>query len=173
MSKGKVNLNRVVFLLGGQDLEMKEIEKILQVNGISYYDKGLSWGAKLSAYQDLFDDVHHFVAVELAEDCEPPRNYTVIDHHNERAHLPASIEQAAQLIGVQLTRFQHLVAANDKAFIPGMIKAGASQDEIDEVRRMDRQAQGVTKEDEWLAEKSIVENMTQKGDLRIVESKTP
>lgn len=173
MSKEKIDLSNVVFLLGGHDLEMKEIEKILLANKITFHDKGLAWGAKLSAYQDVFDDVHHFVAVELSEDCVPPRHYTVVDHHNERSHLPASIEQVAEHLGIELSHFQKLVAANDKAFIPGMIEAGASLDEIDEVRRLDRQAQGVTEEDERLAEISIGENLNQTNNLIIVESLTP
>ena len=39
-----------LFLLGGHDLEMKEIEKILIQNKQDYLDNNLSWGAKWSDY---------------------------------------------------------------------------------------------------------------------------
>ena len=49
MSKKKV------FLLGGYDLEMLEIKKILDSKNVEYKDKNLSWGAKLSDYQDILE----------------------------------------------------------------------------------------------------------------------
>ena len=49
-----------------------------------------------------------------------------------------------------------LVAANDSRYIPGMIKLGASREEIDDIRRADRAAQGVSEgDDERLAEESL------------------
>ena len=39
---------RNVFFLGGIDLEMKEIEKILLQNGEKFFNKSLGWGAKVS-----------------------------------------------------------------------------------------------------------------------------
>ena len=41
-----------LFLLGGQDLEMLEIKKLLERENIAYKDKNLKWGAKLSDYQN-------------------------------------------------------------------------------------------------------------------------
>ena len=66
-----------------------------------------------------------------------------------------------------------LVAANDAGYIPAMQALGATEDEIIEIRRRDRAAQGVTEDDELLAEKSIAENLTLCGDLLIVRSMTP
>jgi len=166
------SMGKTIFLLGGLDLEMVEIQKILESNKIKFVNRNLQWGAKLSAYEDVFDDTHNFVTVELIEDCTPPLNYTQIDHHNEKSHLPSSIEQVAKLLGVELTRFQSLVAVNDRAYIPGMINAGATQAEIENIRKLDREAQGVTENDEKLAEESILKNLSKTGSLTIVESLT-
>jgi hypothetical protein len=163
----------LVFLLGGYDLEMLEIKKILDSKNITFHDRKLSWGARLSAYQDVFDDQNTFVAVELIEDCLPPKHYIQIDHHNEKSHLPASIEQAAKLLSIELNRFQKLVAANDRGYIPALKSAGATSVEINQIRRHDRTAQGVTEKDEELAELSIKRNLEQFGSITIVESLTP
>lgn len=65
------NIN-YLFLIGGYDLEMLEIIKILEEKGLQYVDKKLSWGAKLSAYKDFFDLDGTFVGIELVEDVKPP-----------------------------------------------------------------------------------------------------
>lgn len=168
--EGVNNPNRYVFLLGGHDLEMEEIANILIANKIIYHDRGLEWGAKLSAYADLFDDTTHFVGVELTEDIPPPRHYTRIDHHNELGHLPSSIEQVAALLELELTREQQLIAANDRGYIPAMEQMGASRQEIEEIRRRDRKAQGVSEEDERLAEIAISNNLEKRGELTLVEA---
>ena len=50
-----------------------------------------------------------------------------------------------------MSREQILVAANDKGYIPQMILEGASELEISQIRRADRQAQGITPEEEKIA----------------------
>ena len=65
----------------------------------------------------------------------------------------------AKILGIELTREQKLIAANDSRYISGM-KAFclcATKEEIDEIRAKDRKAQGVTQEDEELALQSINE----------------
>jgi hypothetical protein len=146
-----------VFLLGGHDLEMLTIKQLLIANGFSeeknIADLNLKWGAKLSEYQNLFNDDQTFVGIELIQDIDPPPHYLNIDHHNENANKPSSIEQVAELVGIELTREQQLIAANDKGFIPAMEIFGATHEEIADIRRRDRKAQGVTKEDERLGER--------------------
>jgi hypothetical protein len=151
------------FLLGGQDLEMQEIRKLLESTGLKegkdFIDKNLKWGAKLSEYTKNFHHTRINVCIELTEDSIPPKRYLRIDHHNELTTNEASIEQIAKLLNMQLNRWQKLVAANDKNFIPGMISIGASKEEIQEVRLADRKAQGATPLDELLAEQSISQNL--------------
>jgi len=147
--------SKYLFLIGGYDLEMLEIINILEANGLQYVDKKLSWGAKLSAYQDFFDSDGTFVGIELIEDIETPTKYVAIDHHNERSREPASIEQVAELLGIELTYYQQIVAANDKGYIPAMRAIGASEAEIQSIRRKDRAAQGVTEQDELWGEEAV------------------
>ncbi len=171
------------FLLGGYDLEMIEIKNILDKYiedqnseySIQYFDKNLSWGAKLSAYSDIIRELQssNIVGIELIEDIKPPDNYIDIDHHNEKSNQPSSIEQVADLLGITLTRRQQLIAENDKGYIPAMMNFGATEDEINEIRRADRKAQGVSEEDEKLAVESIENQHTILDSIHIIKSMTP
>jgi hypothetical protein len=161
------------FLLGGYDLEMLEIRKILEAEEQMYIDLKLAWGAKLSAYSAYLNDTGHFVGIELVEDMEKPRHYKAIDHHNEYSGNPSAIEQVADLLNIELNWYQKLVAANDKSYIGGMDAMGATQDEIAEIRKADREAQGVTAYDEEMAKKSIKHYLERLHDLLLVEALTP
>jgi len=158
----------MIFLLGGYDLEMITIKKLLEDNGITYIDKNLSWGAKLSDYKDEFSTNKQIYGIELEEDITPPKNYSSIDHHNQNSHMPSSLEQVAKILNIKLSRDQQLVSANDSGYIKGMQNICATQDEIENIRRRDREAQGVTQKDENLATKSIVNSNT-----HIIYSLTP
>lgn len=158
----KMNPHRV-FLLGGYDLEMLTIKQMLEgKEDCIIMDKHLLWdNARLSAYKDalsIFAD-YEIYGIELQEDSSLPLNYHRIDHHNDWADKPSSLEQVAEILGEMLSRYQQLVAANDRGYIPAMLALGASQEEIDDIRRKDKEAQGVTEEDEALAEKAIAENL--------------
>ncbi|MEZ4885622.1 MAG: hypothetical protein R3E32_12890 [Chitinophagales bacterium] len=152
-----------LFLIGGHDLEMLEIIQILERNELPYIDKKLTWGAKLSAYKELFDSSKILVGIELQEDIPCPNNYISIDHHNERANELASIEQIAELLGIQLSYYQQLVAANDKGYIPAMRALGASESDIIFIRQKDRAAQGVTEQDELWGKEAVSNLQWQKG----------
>ena len=149
--------NNFIIFLGGHDAEMCEIKKILQENRIRFYDKNLQWGARLSDYKKELNALNPQdkpVLVELSIDIPLPRNCIVIDHHSEKAGRgkPTSIEQVAEILGIELNRRQKLIAANDRAHIKGLIEAGATQEEIAEIRTFDRRCQGVTDEEERQAE---------------------
>ena len=161
------------FLPGGYDLEMVTIKTILEQQGIPFSDKQLRWGAKLSAYADVLNDEDHFVGIELIEDIGQPKYYTLIDHHNEFAHLNSSLEQVAALLYINLDREKQLIAANDKGYIPAMIALEATQSEIDEIRQRDRKAQGVSEQDEQLAKESIAHYLVRSNEVIIVKSLTP
>ncbi len=156
----------MLFLLGGYDLEMLTIKELLKQNNIKFIDKNLSWGAKLSEYQDELNFDGTIYGVELEEDITPPKNYKSIDHHNKNSHLPSSLEQVAHILNIKLNRHQQLVSANDTNHIKGMQNLNATYEEIQTIRELDRKAQGVTDKDEELAKKSI-------KDLNIIYSKTP
>jgi len=169
-----------IFLLGGYDLEMITIRDLLESRGEIYYDKQLQWeNAILPAYQDILKQHGNkegvmLYGIELRAPAATERyvNYTLIDHHNELYKKPAALIQVSQVLGCELTHYQQLVAANDSDYIPGMTEMGATPNEIEQIRQLDRLAQGVTEKDEWLAEKSIGEKMSRIDDLIVVESQT-
>lgn len=165
------------FLLGGHDLEMQEIRRMLEENGYQegqdFLDFGLSWGASLSAYVRHFHASRINVAIELTEDVPPPDRYLRIDHHNELQDQAASLIQLAILLQVPLTRRQHLVAANDAGYIPALQQAGATEEEIAQIRLEDRTCQGVRALDEELAQKAIAENTRLVGDVLLVRALSP
>lgn len=164
--------NSAVFLIGGHDLEMAEIINILTSQNLKFYDKNLSWNnANLSDYADVLDNENSFIAIELKKDLEHP-NVKFIDHHNERSNEPSSIEQVADLLKITLTREQQLIAANDKGYIPAMEALDATKEEINDIRRRDRQAQGIVNNDELIGERSIKENLIEKDGILIVKSLT-
>lgn len=147
----------VVFLIGGSDLEMEEIKRILVERNIDFEDKGLGWGAKLSDYADVF--AKHagrmICGIELKADITPPEGYVEIDHHGKNEGKASSIEQVCSMLGVDMSWRQKLVAANDRGYIPAMKEMGATPEEIADIRRQDRKAQGVTEADEKAAEKAL------------------
>jgi len=155
----------ILFLLGGNDLEMDAIRDLLKENNYDFIDKKLAWGAKLSEYQaELEANKNITIAgIELIEDIQIPSNYIKIDHHNELSGNLSSIEQVAEIIEVTLNRRQQLVAVNDTTHIAGMRNIGASKEEIEEIRKADRKIQGVSPEDEIQAEKDIKQARIQNG----------
>ena len=145
-----------VFLLGGKDLEMKTIKEILEKFDLKFYNKNLSWNnAKLSAYKKYFNEIEHFYGIELTEDITPPKYYTSIDHHNYKRFKLSSLEQIAKLLNYKLSRKEKLVAINDREHILGMKKFGASNKEIEDIRKKERRLQGINEKEELQAIKDI------------------
>ena len=172
-------MKMMIFLLGGHDLEMLEIRNLLEKEGLVYFDHNLHWGnANFEQYKDILDIYQNkkdicIYGIELQEKETDiiPNNYTRIDHHNDFFHKKSSLEQVADLLNIKLDCYLQLVAINDSEYIGGLIKAGASQEKIQLVRRRDREAQGVTTEDELLAEEAIKGKELQ-GDVVIIQSKS-
>ncbi len=170
-----IKVENYIFLLGGKDLEMEEIKKILKSHNVNFIDNNLSWGAKLSDYKNELKEVTPdkiIVGIELTNDIKISNKYILIDHHNENSRNNSSIEQIAEMLDIKLNRYQKLVAENDKGYIQAMMKAGASEKEIEIIRKNDRKAQGVTKKDEKLAEKSIKNNKQKMQDVIIIRALT-
>ena len=168
--------NKYLFLLGGRDLEMTGIREILLKKGlqenIDFIDKQLNWGAKLSDYSEFLNSDKTIIGIELTPDIKPPKRYIGIDHHNQKANKKTSIEQVAVLLGVELNHYQMLIAANDAGYIPAMKAMGATENEIRQIRLLDRQAQGVTEQDEKLAEESIKKYLMREQGITVVKSLT-
>lgn len=167
-----------LFLLGGQDLEMQTIRELLSVHHIPYADRQLRWdNAKVSCYKE---DIEKFCAshpmgriygIELANDLPSlPSSYQSIDHHNELSYRPSALEQVLHLLRLPVERRHQLVAANDCRYIPGLQAAGATPEEIAEIRKADRRAQGVSDEEERLAEEAIAHHLKRRGRLLVVRA---
>lgn len=165
-----------LFLLGGYDLEMQTIKQMLEGReDCVVLDKHLRWdNAKLSAYQSDLQKYQEYdiFGIELQEDISLPANYYRIDHHNDWDCKPSALEQVASTIGVTLNRYQQLVAANDKGYILAMQDLGATDEEISDIRREDRVAQGVTEQDYLLAKQSLKHNLSRYDGLLVVKSLT-
>ena len=171
-------MREMIFLLGGHDLEMLTIRRLLEQHNKIFYDKALRWdNASLSHYTEQLEqygnyDAYSIYGIELTEkNVDIPDNYYRIDHHNDYSTKPASLEQVASLLEVTLNREQQLIVANDKGYIPAMIALGANEDEIRQIREADRNAQGVTATDEMLAVEAI-EKKQQIGSVTVVLSET-
>lgn len=149
--------DKLVFFLGGRDLEMVTIRELIDEKGIPYYDKRLSWGAKASDYEEEIKKVIESgltpAFVELTDDLELSQESRIlIDHHGEKARRNTStLRQVFELLqfpSEQWTRWFELVDANDRGHIRALVKIGATKHEIIKVREADRQAQGITEEQE-------------------------
>ena len=172
-------MSKRFFLLGGNDLEMTTIKNLLVNAGEQFETHDLRWdNAKLSSYEKTLEEYGNspdwqIYGIELNEDIPHPDNYVRIDHHNDFANKPSSLEQVATLLGLAMDRHMQLVAANDSRYIPGMIKLGASREEIDDIRRSDRAAQGVSEgDDERFAEESLKSCKGDASNLYVVKSLT-
>lgn len=158
---------------------MTTIKNLLVNAGEQFETHDLRWdNAKLSSYEKTLEEYgnspdYQIYGIELNEDIPHPDNYVRIDHHNDFANKPSSLEQVATLLGLAMDRHMQLVAANDSRYIPGMIKLGASREEIDDIRRADRAAQGVSEgDDERLAEESLKSCKGDASNLYVVKSLT-
>lgn len=162
------------FLLGGADLEMQTIREILLREEISFADHHLRWdNALLSSYRKELQEVKEgqtVYGIELREDILPPACYQAIDHHNGLSYMPCALEQVMEILQLPMNRYEQLVSGNDKAYIPGMLVLGATSKEIATIRLADRKAQGVTNEEEQLAEKAIADNQEFVNGLIIVRA---
>ena len=165
---------QLFFLLGGADLEMQTIRDVLVRQDIPFVDHHLRWdNALLSSYQKELKEIKEgqtIYGIELREDILPPACYRAIDHHNGLSSFPCALEQVMGILQLPMNRYEQLVSANDKAYIPGMLALGATSEEIATIRLADRKAQGVTEEEEHLAERAIADNKEFVNGLIIVHA---
>jgi hypothetical protein len=162
------------------DGEAVEIRNLLRSHGERVVEAGLGWGARWDALEErVLEEVRQYQSlhptgeifgVELAG--RPPFSAVTIDHHryddDDRWNAKSSLEQVAAILGAPLSRWQELVAANDRGYIPAMLAAGASAAEIEAVRQQDRAAQGITAEQEAQAERDVAQGAWH-GELCHVE----
>lgn len=161
-----------LWIVPNNDLEAKTIIEMLEREGEKFLVTGQAWGA---SWENLEDEIRAKVeqeiklgkavyGVELQGDSQGAIN---IDHHkygdDDRSNSKASIEQVAEVLGIELTLDERFVAANDKGYITEMQKLGKElginekdlQKIIDNIRMRDRQTQGITLEQEAEAQDAV------------------
>lgn len=187
-----MNNDKILVVTPVNDGESVQIKNILENKNIKTLITKQGWGAswdgleseikeKIESYKNKN---YKIFGVELQG--QAPEGATNIDHHkydgDDRSSDKSSLEQVADLIGYELTLYDQFVAENDKGFIPAMISLAKTknlskeqtQTLIQKVRLQDRAAQGITPEQERIAEKAIEE--AEVSDLltvvRMAHSKT-
>lgn len=162
------------FVLGGDDAEMIRIKDLLDSRGISWVQPEKNWGPKSFGPEQIgvegMTPGTRVVFVEAAPSPEFPavRASVVIDHHGDNAGLPASILQVLDLLHMEPTRWDCVIAANDNGWFHGLIAMGATQEEMERVRPADRSAQGITPEHEAEAERALAAPVEMIGGIRVI-----
>lgn len=161
-----------MWIIPENDLEAKVIGEMLEREGEEYLVTLQSWGTSWeNLEQDLKDKIEKarqngkkIYGVELKGNSNGAIN---IDHHiyenDDRSNPKSSIEQVAEILGIELSLYEKFVAANDKGYILGMKRLGAElgiedkdlQAIITKIRKKDRQAQKITEEEEKQAQAAI------------------
>ena len=169
------NNNQIVVVTPVNDGEATQIEKVLKENNIKTLVTKQGWGASWDGLEpeikkeikNLKNKNFKIFGVELQGSA--PKGAKNIDHHrydgDDRTNELSSLEQVAELIGYKLTLYEQFVAENDKGFIPAMLTLAKNKNLdkketkklIEKVRLQDRAAQGITPEQEKIAEKAIKE----------------
>lgn len=172
-----------LWIAPNNDLEAKTIIEMLEREGEEYLVTMQAWGA---SWEDLEEDLKAKIkeakkfekdiyGIELQGDSKGAFN---IDHHvygeDDRSNSKSSIEQVAEILGVELSLDEQFISENDKGYIPSMQQLGLElginkedlQEIIDNVRMRDREMQGITIEQEAQAQVAIEKlgDLTQKRD---------
>jgi hypothetical protein len=156
-------LANTIWVVPNNDGEAVEIIRLLQAHSQPVLVTSQPWGASWAKLEPAIQEQLHAAAGKriLGVELAGPNPYGAIDidHHRyadqDRAHPLSSLEQVAQLLGVQLDRWQHLVAVNDRAYFPGLESANATPAEVAQVRRHDLEAQGLGPDHRRQAESDI------------------
>ena len=167
--------NQILVVTPINDGEAVQIAKILKDKNVKTLITKQGWGASWDnlepeikkEIEELKNKNFKIFGVELQGSA--PEGVENIDHHrydgDDRSNERSSLEQVSELIGHELTLYEQFVSANDKGFIPKMIELAKTknlseketQKLINKVRLQDRAAQGITPEQEEIAEKAIQE----------------
>jgi len=155
-----ISLDDVSVITPCNDGESKTIVEICKKMGLDVRVSLQPWGATLD--QESADNLKRLrkkvVIVEMPslkaerELEKLGHEVVIIDHHYypkmglDRRKPDSSLEQVARLFGYTLSRKEKGIAINDRDYIFGMIDAGYSIPEIQEIRQLDLGAQGVPEE---------------------------
>ena len=167
--------NKILIVTPVNDGEAVQISKILKLKNIKTLVTKQGWGASWDGLEpEIKEKIESYknknfkiVGVELQGSA--PEGVENIDHHrydgDDRTNEFSSLEQVAKLVGHRLSLFEEFISANDKGFIPAMLALAKTKNLsetetkklIEKVRLQDRAAQGITSEQEKIAEEAIRE----------------
>jgi hypothetical protein len=162
------------------DLEALEVRSLLASHSETFLESAQPWGASWSGLEPHIQASlasfrqQHPGAEILGIELQGSNAFaaTNIDHHyypgDDRTSPRSSLEQVAVRLDVELNRWQKLVAANDRSYIPAMLATGASPEEVARIRAADRAAQGLTPRDEDLAVSDIQQRAEWRGPKVLV-----
>lgn len=165
-------MKKMAFVTPKNDAEAVRIVEILTKANIKVLLTAQNWGASWENLEpsikeelETLQNSHQIYGVELQG--APLFGGANVDHHcyygDDRSNEKTSLEQVAELIGYELSLEDMFISSNDKAYIPEMYALGEAlampQKEIiqlvSKVRALDRAAQGITEEQEMIAEEAI------------------
>lgn len=169
---------KILWITPKNDLEAKTIIEMLQREGEQVLVTRQSWGA---SWEELEDEIKAKIVeakqngqdvygVELRGDSKGAIN---VDHHiyeeEDRSNPKSSIEQVAEILGVELTLDEQFISANDKGYIRAMEKLGEElgirpedlKEIIYNIRMRERKIKGATIEQEAQVQE-VIEKL---GDL--------
>ncbi len=164
--------NNRLWITPNNDLEAQTIIEMLRREGEKFEITAQNWGASWDKLEEEIktkiekakENGEEVYGIELQGDSNGGIN---VDHHiygeDDRSNSNSSIEQVAEILGVELTLDEQFVSANDKGFIPAMEKLGKElginendlKEIISNIRMRDRLAQGVTMEQEQQAQEAV------------------
>ena len=167
------NNSKILIVTPVNDGESAQITKILKEKNIKTLITKQGWGASWANLEpEIKKQIENYknknfevFGVELQG--AAPSGAVNIDHHrydgDDRTNELSSLEQVAQLVNHKLSLFEEFVSANDKGFIPAMYELAKTknldeketQKMVEKVRLRDRAAQGITPEQEKIAEEAI------------------
>lgn len=165
--------NQILIVTPVNDGEAIQISKILKNKKVKTLVTKQGWGASWAnlepeikkQIEEYKNKGYQIYGVELQGSA--PEGTVNIDHHrydgDDRSNEKSSLEQVSELIGYKLSLFEEFVSANDKGFIPAMLALAKNKNLnkketeklIEKVRLQDRAAQGITPEQEEIAEEAI------------------
>jgi hypothetical protein len=149
----------VTLLCPDNDLEARTILKISRLAGLDLRVSAQGWGARLEAEpaSNLADPGSELWIVEIPGPAvemrlrEAGHELRVIDHHwywregegpLDRRHPLSSLEQLAELLGLELDERQRAVALNDRGYLWALLDGGIEYRLAAEIRRGDRELRG-------------------------------
>lgn len=165
-------MGKRLWIVPNNDLEAKAILEMLEREKEDFLVTGQQWGA---SWESLEEDLkakieeakvaqREVYGVELQGNSNGAIN---VDHHtygvDDRSNQKSSIEQVAEILGIELSIDEKFIAANDKGYIPAMENLGEElgidkkdlQEIISNIRMRDRQTQGITLEQEAQAQEAV------------------